>query len=513
MAVLSRRLTDRFGLQARMTASYVLVTAAAVVVVEAIAIGVLLPNFLAGQDLTNRVIYTAGDQAERVALASTSSTDVSLPRGFTLGDPSSSIGPGQVSDNGQGLVIPQVTQAFDANAPPMTVALVITTDGTILASSYPARYPVGASMVDRLPVGGNTIGIGLKGATTDTPNGRVTWAVQPVLIQLGKNRGVVPPGSVKANAVPDAYVYVQAPVQPLTFGSATDTKPLFTAGLIVLLLALPVGALFGFVTTRGTVKRLRRLAATTARVADGDFSQRVSPGAGDEVGRLESNFNEMTERLAGAVSRERALADNNARQTERNRISRDLHDSISQDLFSISLLAAGLEKALPRNSPVRSEIRMLVETAETTNREMRALLLELRPAALEDKGLIGALEELASTYAARLGVKVDADLESLRLEPAGELAALRIAQEGLANAVRHAHATTIKLGLHQRDGNVEVTVSDDGQGFGPTTNGAVEGMGLRMMRERVEELGGSLTITSEPGAGTMVSASIPNDVT
>jgi signal transduction histidine kinase len=156
---------------------------------------------------------------------------------------------------------------------------------------------------------------------------------------------------------------------------------------------------------------------------------------------------------------------------------------------------------------------MLVETAETTNREMRALLLELRPAALEDKGLIGALEELASTYAARLGVKVDADLESLRLEPAGELAALRIAQEGLANAVRHAHATTIKLGLHQRDGNVEVTVSDDGQGFGPTTNGAVQGMGLRMMRERVEELGGSLTITSEPGAGTMVAASIPNDVT
>jgi signal transduction histidine kinase len=260
------------------------------------------------------------------------------------------------------------------------------------------------------------------------------------------------------------------------------------------------------------VRRLRRLAGTTAMVADGDFGQRVAPGSTDELGRLERNFNEMAERLATAVGRERLLADKSARQAERNRISRDLHDSISQDLFSISLIAAGLEKALPRRSPLRDQVRSLVQTTEATNREMRALLLELRPAMLEERGLVPALEELASTYSARLGVKVDAELEPIRLQPAAELAVLRIAQEGVANAVKHARATNIKLGLHRRDGLADLTVSDDGGGFDPSANGAVEGLGLRLMRERVEELGGSLSISSRPGEGSVVVASIPGVV-
>jgi signal transduction histidine kinase len=203
------------------------------------------------------------------------------------------------------------------------------------------------------------------------------------------------------------------------------------------------------------------------------------------------------------------LADKSARQAERNRISRELHDSISQDLFSISLISAGLEKALPKDSPLRAQVHALVETTEATNREMRALLLELRPAMLEERGLVPALEELASSYSVRLGVKVDAELEPLRMQPAAELAALRIAQEGVANAVKHARATNIKLGLHRMDAHADITVSDDGGGFDPSANGAVEGLGLRLMRERVEELGGTLKISSRPGEGSIVVASIP----
>ncbi len=224
---------------------------------------------------------------------------------------------------------------------------------------------------------------------------------------------------------------------------------------------------------------------------------------------LERNFNEMASRLEAAMARERSLAEKSARLAERSRISRELHDSISQDLFSLSLLARGLEKALPPESPLRPEVQTLAETVQSTNREMRALLLELRPTTLDEKGLVPALEELASNYSTRLGVKVDAELEPVSLAPAAEVAALRIAQEGLANAIKHAHATTIRLGMHRAGEFAEISVTDDGDGFVPNPNGAGQGLGLRLMRERVDELDGTLTIESREGGGTTVSAKLP----
>ncbi len=178
-------------------------------------------------------------------------------------------------------------------------------------------------------------------------------------------------------------------------------------------------------------------------------------------------------------------------------------------MFSLSLLAGGLEKALPPESPLRPEVQTLAKTVQSTNREMRALLLELRPTTLDEKGLVPALEELASNYSTRLGVKVDAELEPVSLAPAAEVAALRIAQEGLANAIKHAHATTIRLGMHRAGEFAEISVTDNGDGFVPNPNGAGQGLGLRLMRERVDELDGTLTIESREGGGTTVSAKLP----
>src|SRR5579864_3813779 len=194
-----------FGLQARMTASYVLVTAAAVLVVEAIAIGVILPSYLAGQDLTNRVLYTAGDMAERVGVASLSTTSLTLPQDFVVGA-KSSLGPGQVQDQGQGLVVPQVTDPQADSEAPFTVAVVFTSDGTILASSYRQRFPVGGSIFALVPAGPKSMESGVAGMISDTAQGNVAWAVQPVMVQLAKNRGVVQPGFSKTGA-PDGFVY------------------------------------------------------------------------------------------------------------------------------------------------------------------------------------------------------------------------------------------------------------------------------------------------------------------
>ncbi|HKW73149.1 MAG TPA: histidine kinase [Candidatus Dormibacteraeota bacterium] len=306
-----------------------------------------------------------------------------------------------------------------------------------------------------------------------------------------------------------SYVLVTAAAVMVAEAIALVRQEDYQAYLVVLLLALPLGGLFGVVITRGMVTRLRVLTHTTSGVAEGDFTQRVINRSGDELGQLERNFNEMAERLEAAVSRERLLADKNGRQAERSRISRELHDSISQDLFSISLLAAGLEKALPQGSPLRDEVHTLAATAEATNREMRALLLELRPASLEEKGLTAALEELASGYSARLGLTVNVDLENVSMPPAIELAMLRIAQEGLANASKHSRATMVSLTLRRLDDDIVLSVADDGLGFEPNRYGGSEGFGLKHMTERAAELGGRVSVSSEAGKGTIVSAEFP----
>ena len=484
-----------------MTASYVLVTAAAVVVVEVIAIAITIPSLVASQDLVSRVTYTAQAHADALAASSKPINQLVLPSEYLLGQLDSSMGPGKVKTQSSGVEIPLTKGAFPDGAAPLSMALVFSPDGQVLATSYPSRYPVGGSAFKALPNGPKSMVAGSAGQISRISGGDVAWAVVPVVLA-----GVEPPGNIKSVK---AYVYVQAPMQSPTVASLAAAEPLILPGLVVLLLAVPVGTVFGLLTTRGVVRRLRNLAGTTATFADGDFAQRVAPGAADEVGMLERNFNEMAARLEASVAKERLLAAKTARLAERSRISRDLHDSISQDLFSLSLLAAGLEKALPEDSPVRTELEALAETVQSTNREMRALLLELRPTTLDEKGLVPALEELASTYGARLGVKVETDLEVVSLSPAAEVAALRIAQEGLANAIKHARATTIRLGLHRRGDSADLTVSDDGLGFPPNGDGLGQGFGLRLMRERVDELGGKLTVVSRDRAGTTVSAQLP----
>src|SRR5256712_10211992 len=113
----------------------------------------------------------------------------------------------------------------------------------------------------------------------------------------------------------------------------------------------------------------------------------------------------MAERLQSAVDHERALAEKSARLAERSRISRDLHDSISQDLFSLSLLAGGLEKGLPDDPPLRREVRELCQTVHTANREARPQLIVLRPTKLEENGRIPGLADLVSAYATCSAIK------------------------------------------------------------------------------------------------------------
>jgi signal transduction histidine kinase len=280
---------------------------------------------------------------------------------------------------------------------------------------------------------------------------------------------------------------------------------------VVLLLLLPVGAVFGYLSTRGTVRRVRRLEQVTGRMAAGDLDQQVPVAGRDELTGLETGFNTMAAQLRDAMEAERQLSETAARTAERTRIARDLHDSVSQDLFSLGLLAGGLRKALPDGSPLREEVDALERTSRRAQREMQALLLELRPVPGEDVGLTEALDSLCAAYRARLGVEVRADVATLDASPAVEHGVLRLAQEAMANAVRHGGPDTITLEVGQVDGTVHVRVHDDGAGFDAAElDGRPEhGLGLRSMRDRVDELGGRMRVDSTIGEGTTVTVDVP----
>ena len=226
------------------------------------------------------------------------------------------------------------------------------------------------------------------------------------------------------------------------------------------------------------------------------------------------------QRLLLALAQRAALAIENARLyeqaqqvgilEERQRLARELHDSVSQALYGIALGARTARTLLDRDpSQVARPLEYVLSLAEAWLAEMRALIFELRPESLETEGLVAALDKQAAALRARHQIEVRADLGA---EPALPLewkeALYRIAQEATHNTVKHARAGAIDLRLRCDDGVCVLEVADDGIGFDPS--GSFPGhLGLRSMRERAERLGGALELRSAPGAGTHLRALIP----
>jgi signal transduction histidine kinase len=292
------------------------------------------------------------------------------------------------------------------------------------------------------------------------------------------------------------------------------TGRLASSVLVSLLIAAPIGGLFGLITTRGLVRRLHSLVLATTRFANGEYMQRVQLSRADEVGQLEQQFNRMAEQLVASIAQQRALAEQNARMQERARISRDLHDAISQNLFSLRARIDGLQAAIGTGVEKTSlipQIDLLAQTTNTMTLEMRALLLEMRPPQLEGLTLAEALETLAEAYTSRLGIAVTTTIAPVVLNANTEQTLLRVAQEALSNAARHANATLITLTLAQKEQMVTLTITDNGQGMSLEESGTSHGLGLRLMQERVQELRGSFVLDTSPGQGTRLEICVPQE--
>ena len=195
---------------------------------------------------------------------------------------------------------------------------------------------------------------------------------------------------------------------------------------------------------------------------------------------------------------------------ERQRLARELHDSVSQVLYSIALNAASAA-ALRTSDPERAAAlgRDVHELARVGLAEMRALIFELRPESLEREGLVSALHKQADAVQARHGIAVRVSVaEEPEISLAAKEALYRIAQEALQNVTKHARAQSAELALDQIGSEVILRIKDDGRGFDADRSYPGH-LGLHSMRERTAAVGGALHIQSSPGQGTSIEARLP----
>jgi signal transduction histidine kinase len=506
---------SRFGLRLRMAVSYVLVSAAAVLVIEAIALAAVAPRVLAARESVararERVAVAEADavrsKAERLAVETAVAIGASATR------TASAPGGSDAELLADGLSADQLDKGFDPGqdfgGDPVWLVAVTTVDGRVVGSTAERALARGAVVAEAnltVPGGGS-----IRSGWTTVAGRTAGWAVSSVRVADGTVTGRLA-GAVYARLLlqtndTDKAGIAKDKAQVQT-GADTGFGGLLLPGGVALLLVVPVGVLFGLLSTGPLIRRIRRLAARTSTMADGDLRTRLPVSGNDEVAMLERSFNAMAERLEKAVAAQRAVAGADARRAERTRITRELHDSISQHLFSASMVAGGLRKALPSGSELRHQAESLERSLEHTKREMRAMLLELRPVALEDAGLAAALDELCRSYRVGLGITATARVDGDGLDAAVEHAVLRVVQEAVGNAVRHGRPTTVEVEVVRAGGQVAITVRDDGLGFEP---GDVHrhGMGLDLMRDRVGELAGTVDVASTPGEGTTVRVLIP----
>jgi signal transduction histidine kinase len=214
---------------------------------------------------------------------------------------------------------------------------------------------------------------------------------------------------------------------------------------------------------------------------------------------------DLSERVARDALR-RVVA---GQELERQRLARELHDETGQALTSILLGLKGIEEGKDAEE-LRRSVLALRELVVSTLHDVRRLAVELRPKALDDFGLVPALERLAETFAEQTNVKVDVEavLGEGRLGAEVETALYRIVQEALTNVIKHANAQTVSVVLTRQGDRIAVVIEDDGRGFDPETARG-ERLGLLGMEERIALVGGRLSVESRPGQGTTVAVEVP----
>ncbi|MFQ5875591.1 MAG: histidine kinase, partial [Dehalococcoidia bacterium] len=294
------------------------------------------------------------------------------------------------------------------------------------------------------------------------------------------------------------------------------------------ILAALVALGLGVSIALSVINPVRRMGQAMRRIASGDFRQPLRVDNRDELGELANHINRTAEELARlqeatlAEERARALQERVtqvtlAQEEERRRISRELHDGLGPSLASIATRLRGCQQMVSTD-PRRAE----TELAELSTglrghiQDIRELIYDLRPLALDQLGLVEALRQQVERFGRQNGIQAAFNCSGdVSLGPLAEVTAYRLLQECLGNVQKHAKATRVEVVLQAPAAGVELRVKDNGQGFDRdsiASGTAGRGMGLLGMRERVELLGGSLALQSSPGNGCEIALYVPSSM-
>lgn len=409
----------------------------------------------------------------------------------------------EVADSGYASLPAQ--DAFDSPAAaivPGTQLVVIGPDRTVLAQApLEPNNLVGRHYVPREDVVSQSV---LDAAFEGDSDALALSATT----SAGKTRLAVPVyQSDRSSAVVGVILLTLEPSPPMIL----STLPVYLggilgAGLLMLMGVAPFGTLFGYIMSRGLTRRLSALSSAADAWSEGDFRPLPIDRSHDEIGVLGMRMRNMAERIQNLLHTQQELAI----LEERNRLARDLHDTVKQQSFATFMLIRTARNLLTSN-PAEAE-KHLAEAEnliKASQQDLSLMITELRPAELEDQGLTGALRAYLNTWNeyARIPTTLQVSGER-RLPLALEQTLFRVTQEALSNVARHSRASAATLLLEIQPDSVRLEIADNGVGFDlQRTDG--QGFGLESMNARMAELGGWVKIHSAPNQGTRVVAIAP----
>ena len=483
-----------FGrLKWRLTLSYTLVTEAALIVFELALILLLIIGLNSGF-LTREIV---GVVEEGIVPEARQFLDSASPDLDGLNSWLGTVVNDSVSSDRQGR---RLTRGFSIEFYEDYRLFVVGADGRLLAQAVEGHdsasvgAPFDATTIPMLaPLLSEVLSgqVTIEGTYATAPDGTLVLAV-PIEGQDGHLLGA----------------FVVTMVLP-----AFNSRTLGSIGILVLISLVPftlaaglIGTLFGFLTARGLTRRIESLSLTADSWSQGDFSMMTADASPDELGQLSRRLNVMAEQLQNLLHSQEELA----AVRERNRLARELHDSVKQQVFAATMQIGAAQAMLTTDTAAASghlsEAEGLSRQAQD---ELGLLIQELRPAELEEGGLADILEKYLKDWSRQSGIQARFQLKGDRpLPDAIEQALFRLIQEGLSNAARHSKASLVEVALVYEPSAVTVSLKDDGRGF-EISAARDRGYGLKSMEERVESLDGRWQIESEPGRGTRIEAHIP----
>jgi len=366
--------------------------------------------------------------------------------------------------------------------------------GWILAADGGMEFPSGENLLDYLDQSeSENLREIIQGTTTSlvysTDSGQYASFSFPVY-RAGQMRAII-------------FMRIVAPTLEEEFLAAFEG---FLPDLPVFLFtSIVVGFVFGSLLASSFTSRIKNLIEFTSRWGRGDFSRIDNIREGDEIGELSLAMNQMVARLAELIESEKQLAV----LEERNRFARDLHDSVKQQIFSISM-NLGAIKTFMRTNPKKAadQLEITADIVKQARNELSALIYTLMPAQLEQQVLEMALQEYIHVWEKNSGISVVYRTQGRKKELAQETeqSIFRIIQEALANIARHSKATATSVMLEYATEFLKLQVSDNGIGYDPDT--VKKGLGLRSMSERVAENGGEMEVDSSR-SGTTITLKFP----